>query len=66
MKGSSIIQIHKSILVNARKIITYDSVNQIIQIEIEAEKRILDVGQKYKENIKGFIRDNTDNSGDYL
>ena len=66
MKGSSIIQIHKSILVNARKIITYDSVNRIIQIEIEAEKRILDVGQKYKENIKGFIRDDTDNSGDYL
>ena len=51
---------------NARKIITYDSVNRIIQIEIEAEKRILDVGQKYKENIKGFIRDDTDNSGDYL
>ena len=66
MKGSSIIQIHKSILVNARKIITYDSVNRIIQIEIESEKRILDVGQKYKENIKGFIRDDTDNSGDYL
>lgn len=66
MRGSSIIQIHKSILVNVKRIITYDSVNRVLNIETESEKKILDVGQKYKDNIKEFIRYDTDNSSGYL
>ena len=56
LEGTSIIQVNRSMLVNGQKIKSYDISNQYIRIEVEKGECNFELGRKYRDNIKEFLK----------